>query len=52
VFKGHPLERLQPWLATEFAVAPTSAKVADFSIDWKNLPADAGLFPSASSRCR
>ena len=46
VFKGHPLERLQPWLATEFAVAPTSAKVADFSIDWKNLPADAGLSPA------
>ncbi len=45
-FKGHPLERLQPWLATEFAVAPTSAKVADFSIDWKNLPADAGLSPA------
>ena len=45
-FKGHPLERLQPWLATEFAVAPTSAKTADFGIDWKGLPANAGLFPS------
>jgi hypothetical protein len=44
-FKGHPLERLQPWLATEFAVAPTDAKVADFSIDWKPLPADAKLAP-------
>ena len=45
-FKGHPLERLQPWLATEFAVAPTAAKTADFGIDWKGLPANAGLFPS------
>ena len=35
-FKGHPLERLQPWLASEFAIAPTDAKTADFSIDWKN----------------
>jgi hypothetical protein len=43
--RGHPLERLQPWLATEFAVAPTSAKIADFDIEWKNLPADAGLAP-------
>jgi len=46
VFRGHPLERLQPWLATEFAVAQTSAKAADFSIDWKALPADAGLAPA------
>jgi hypothetical protein len=44
-FKAHPLERLQPWLATEFAVAPSSAKVGDFSIDWKTIPADAGLSP-------
>src|SRR5579883_428488 len=43
--QGHPLERLQPWLASEFAIAPTDAKVADFSIDWKNLPADAKLTP-------
>jgi hypothetical protein len=46
-FKGHPLERLQPWLATEFAVAPSNAKVADFSIDWKSLPADAKLTPAS-----
>lgn len=44
--KGHPLERLQPWLATEFAIAPTNAKAADFGIDWKGLPADAGLSPA------
>lgn len=46
MLKGHPLERLQPWLATEFAVAPTSAKASDFSINWKDLPADAGLTPA------
>ncbi|HEY1187975.1 MAG TPA: hypothetical protein VGE74_09975 [Gemmata sp.] len=44
--KGHPLERLQPWLATEFAVAPTSARPADLRIDWKALPADVGLAPA------
>jgi len=44
-FKGHPLERLQPWLATEFAIAPTDAKIADFSIEWKTPLADAKLTP-------
>jgi hypothetical protein len=38
-----PLERLQPWLATELPLAPTKAKAADFQIDWRALPADAGL---------
>jgi hypothetical protein len=46
VLKGHPLERLQPWLASELSVAPTWMKAADFAIDWKNLPADAGLKPA------
>ncbi len=44
--KGHPLERLQPWLATEIAVATSTAKAADFQIDWRGLPADAGLVPA------
>lgn len=44
--KGHPLERLQPWLATELSVAPTKLKAADFAVEWKNLPADAGLSPA------
>ena len=44
--RGHPLERLQPWLATELAVTPTSAKATDFGIDWKGLPADTGLVPA------
>jgi hypothetical protein len=45
MLKGHPLERLQPWLATEMCVAPTDLKAADFVIEWRNLPADAGLSP-------
>jgi hypothetical protein len=40
--KGSPMEKLQPWLATELAVASTTAKAADFQIDWRDLPADAG----------
>jgi hypothetical protein len=46
VLKGHPLERLQPWLASELSVAPTKLKAADFTVDWKGLPADAGLSPA------
>lgn len=44
---GHPLERLQPWLATEVAVAATLTKGADFQIDWGSLPAEVGLVPSS-----
>jgi hypothetical protein len=44
-FKGHPLERIQPWLAAEFAVAPTSTKVADFTVDWNKFAADTKLVP-------
>jgi hypothetical protein len=44
--KGHPLERLQPWLAAEFSITPTAAKAADFTVDWRNLPPDAGLSPA------
>ncbi|MFO0864554.1 MAG: hypothetical protein U0744_07880 [Gemmataceae bacterium] len=40
---GHPLERLQPWLASEVALAPIAAKASDYQIDWKDLPPDAGL---------
>jgi hypothetical protein len=47
VVKGHPLERLQPWLATELPVAPTTAQAAEFQVDWRGLPADAGLVPAA-----
>ncbi len=43
--KGHPLERLQPWLATELSIAPNAAKATDFTVDWRNLPADTGLSP-------
>ena len=41
--QGHPLERLQPWLATELALAATTAKTADFQVEWRSLPADARL---------
>jgi hypothetical protein len=44
---GHPLARLQPWLATELAVATSSAKAADLSVDWRGLTEDAGLVPGA-----
>lgn len=44
--KGHPLKQIQPWLATELAVAPTTDKAADFQIDWRGLAADAGIVPA------
>jgi hypothetical protein len=47
VTKGHPLERLQPWLATEIALATTTANAADLQIDWRGLPPDAGLVPAS-----
>jgi hypothetical protein len=40
---GHPLEQIAPWLATEIAVAPAAAKAADFQLDWRNVPSDAGI---------
>jgi hypothetical protein len=43
---GHPLERLQPWLATEIALAPLAAQAAEFQIDWPGLASDAGLVPA------
>lgn len=43
--KAHPLERLQPWLAWEIAVAPTTAAASTFAVDFKDLPADAALLP-------
>jgi hypothetical protein len=46
IVKNHPLERLQPWLATELPLAPTVGKAADFQVDWRGLPADAGLVPA------
>jgi hypothetical protein len=44
--RGHPLERLQPWLATELALATSASKAADFQIEWRNLPADVALAPA------
>ena len=46
VQRGHALEKLQPWLATELAIAAIIEKPETFSIDWRNLAADAGLPPA------
>jgi hypothetical protein len=45
--KGHSLERLQPWLATEIAVFVSQDLKTEFEIDWRGLPADAGLVPAS-----
>ena len=43
---GNPFERLQPWLATEIALAPLAAPAAEFQIDWPGLPSEAGAVPA------
>jgi len=43
IARGHPLERIQPWMAGEIAVAPSTAKAAEFQVAWRDLPEDAGL---------
>jgi hypothetical protein len=43
---GHPLERVQPWLAGEIAFTSSNAIAADFQVDWRGLPSDAGLVPA------
>ena len=43
--KGHSQERLQPWLATEFAIAGSDRKPGEIAVDWRGLPADVGLVP-------
>jgi hypothetical protein len=40
--KGSPMESLQPWLASEIAVAPSTSKASEYQIDWRSLPPDAG----------
>ena len=35
VRQGEPLKRLQPWLATEIAPAPSAAKGNDFVVQWR-----------------
>jgi hypothetical protein len=42
--KGHALDRLQPWLAAEFAAAPTAGK-ADVTVEWAAPPDAAALAP-------
>lgn len=43
--KAHQAERVQPWLADEFSLAPTSAKQSDFQIDWAPAADDVKLVP-------
>jgi hypothetical protein len=43
VVRGHPLERLQPWLATELAIAPTTASSSAFAVEWRGLSENAAL---------
>lgn len=45
--KNHPLEKLQPWLASEIAIAPTTDVAAEFAVDWRDLP-DATVLSPAS----
>jgi len=42
---NHPLQRLQPWMASEIAVAPVSEKAPSLSIAWINLPKDTAIVP-------
>jgi len=41
--KNHPLERVQPWLASEFALAGTTAKFKDYQVEWKLPKGDGAL---------
>ncbi len=45
--KNHPLEKLQPWLASEIAIAPATGSAADFAIDWRDLPESTVLSPAS-----
>ncbi|MBI3822371.1 MAG: hypothetical protein HY289_06795 [Planctomycetes bacterium] len=45
--KGHPMERVQPWLANEIAIAPSNVKAAEFVVDWRDLPPDVALVPGS-----
>jgi hypothetical protein len=47
VIKGHPLERLQPWLAQEFAIAGSNEAANEFTIDWRDFSTDAALVPAS-----
>jgi hypothetical protein len=46
VVRGDPLERVQPWLGTELAVAPAASTAADFQVDWRGLSQEAWLVPA------
>lgn len=44
--KNHPLERLQPWLATELAVARSSDDAKEFAVEWRDLPEKTAIVPA------
>jgi hypothetical protein len=46
--QGHPLLRVQPWLAEELAVALTAKEKIAFAAQWGTLPADAQLVSGSS----
>jgi hypothetical protein len=44
--KGYPLEKVQPWLATEIALAASDTR-NDLAVAWRKLPDDAALVPGS-----
>lgn len=40
---NHPLQKLQPWLATEIALGPVQEKAAEFNMEWGQLPKSLNL---------
>ncbi len=46
--RNHPLQKLQPWLAEELAVALTPREKAAFTAQWGTMPADAKLVAGSS----
>ncbi len=45
--KDHPLQRLQPWLATEVALGVSAPSALQYELDWAKLPADLVLMRTA-----
>ncbi len=43
LLKNHPLETIQPWLATEVSVALSSEVKSTLQVDWRNLSDDVAL---------
>lgn len=43
LLKNHPLETIQPWLATEVSLLLTKTDSVPFQLDWRDLSADTPL---------